>query len=63
MKKANLKTVRLENGAREADMAELLNISVNEYVDKENGVISLTNGEKELLSEFYGKNVFENTFM
>lgn len=63
MKKTNLKTVRLENGARESDMAELLNISVNEYIDKENGVISLTNGEKELLSEYYGENTFKNTFM
>ncbi|MCY6354636.1 helix-turn-helix domain-containing protein [Clostridium sp. ZS2-4] len=63
MKKTNLKTARLENGAREADMAELLNISVNEYIDKENGVISLSNGEKQILSEYYGQNVFENTFM
>lgn len=63
MKKTNLKTARLENGARESDMAELLNISVNEYMDKENGVISLTNGEKQVLSEYYGKDVFDNTFM
>lgn len=63
MKKTNLKTVRLENGARETDMAELLNISVNEYVDKENGVVSLTNGEKKLLSEYYGENILQNTFM
>ncbi|MCY6371437.1 hypothetical protein [Clostridium ganghwense] len=61
--KTNLKSIRLENGEKVEEMAELLNISAAEYIDKENGVISLTNGEKEILSEYYKENVFENNFM
>ncbi|MCY6957466.1 helix-turn-helix domain-containing protein [Clostridium brassicae] len=51
---SNLKNIRLENGAKIEEIAELLNISVDEYINKEDGVISLTNGEKKLLSEYYG---------
>lgn len=50
---SNLKNIRLENGAKIEEIAELLDISVDEYIDKEDGVISLTNGEKKLLSEYY----------
>ncbi|WMJ80432.1 hypothetical protein RBU49_16750 [Clostridium sp. MB40-C1] len=50
---SNLKNIRLENGAKIEEIAELLDISVDEYIDKEDGIISLTNGEKKLLSEYY----------
>ncbi|QGU96319.1 hypothetical protein GOM49_15535 [Clostridium bovifaecis] len=50
----NLKNIRIENGETEENIAELLNISVSEYIDKEKGVISTTNGEKKTLSEYYG---------
>lgn len=50
----NLKNIRIENGESAENIAELLNISVSEYIDKEKGVISMTNGEKKLLAEYYG---------
>lgn len=50
----NLKKIRIENGETEDGIAELLNISTSEYIDKEKGVISMTNGEKKVLSEYYG---------
>lgn len=50
----NLKNIRIENGETEENVAELLNLKTSEYIDKENGVISMTNGEKKLLSEYYG---------
>lgn len=49
----NLKNLRLENGESEKDIAALLNISVSEYIDKEKGIISTTNGEKKKLADFY----------
>ncbi|MGY0373393.1 hypothetical protein [Clostridium sp. JNZ J1-5] len=50
----NLRKIRIENGEKEDGIAELLNISTSEYIDKEKGVISMTNGEKKVLSEYYG---------
>ncbi|MEA4825299.1 MAG: hypothetical protein VB130_01510 [Clostridium sp.] len=50
----NLRKIRIENGETEDGIAELLNISTSEYIDKEKGVISMTNGEKKVLSEYYG---------
>lgn len=53
----NLKNIRIENGESTENIAELLNISVSEYIDKEKGVISTTNGEKKVLSEYYGMDI------
>ncbi len=53
----NLKNVRIENSETTENIAELLNISVSEYIDKERGVISMTNGEKRLLAEYYGVDI------
>jgi transcriptional regulator with XRE-family HTH domain len=50
----NLKNIRIENSESAENIAELLNISISEYIDKEKGVISMTNGEKKLLAEYYG---------
>jgi transcriptional regulator with XRE-family HTH domain len=50
----NLKNIRIENGESPENIAELLNISFSEYIDKERGVISMTNGEKKLLADYYG---------
>lgn len=55
----NLKTLRIENGETEENIAKLLNISPSEYIDKEKGVISTTNGEKKILSEYYGIGINE----
>lgn len=58
--KSNLQKIRLENDAKVEDVAEMLNISKEEYMDKESGVISLTNSEKKILSTYYGKDIFKN---
>lgn len=50
----NLRKIRIENGETEDGIAELLNISTSEYINKEKAVISMTNGEKKVLSEYYG---------
>ncbi|GAA0180725.1 hypothetical protein SH2C18_33680 [Clostridium sediminicola] len=50
----NLKELRKANGNSEAEIGELLEISADEYIKKENGLINLTNGEKGVLSEYYG---------
>lgn len=52
----NLKELRIKNSNTEAEIGELLDISTGEYIKKESGLISLTNGEKEMLCEYYGVN-------
>lgn len=53
----NLRKIRIENGETENNIAALLNISVSEYMDKEKGIISTTNGEKKMLAEYYGVDI------
>ncbi|MFU0824197.1 MULTISPECIES: helix-turn-helix domain-containing protein [Clostridium] len=53
----NLRNIRIENGETEENIAELLNIPVSEYIDKEKGIISTTNGEKKILAEYYGVDI------
>lgn len=58
--KNNLQKIRLENDSKIEDVAEILNISKEEYMDKESGVVSLSNNEKNILSNYYGKDIFKN---
>lgn len=53
----NLRNIRIENGETVENIAELLNIPVSEYIDKEKGIISTTNGEKKILAEYYGVDI------
>lgn len=50
----NLKELRMKNAITQTEIGELLDISTKEYIQKESGLVSLTNGEKEILCEYYG---------
>ncbi len=49
-----LKDLRIENRNTQTEIGELLDITSQEYEQKEKGKVSLTQAEKNTLAEYYG---------
>ena len=54
----SLKKLRINNSESEQEIADILNLSVSEYLDKEEGLVSLTNGEKKVLNDHFNVEKF-----